>query len=76
MEYKWIRVELQTHSDAADMASILNLSHVERNASMGDAVRIAVSDWMKRNRILLEKIKSQEKEKETVGQKQKSDQAS
>lgn len=56
MEYKWIRVELQTHSDAADMASILNLSHLERNASMGDAVRIAVSDWLERNKVLLEKV--------------------
>ncbi|MBY8999035.1 MAG: hypothetical protein KGD60_15015 [Candidatus Thorarchaeota archaeon] len=56
MEYKWIRVELQTHSDAADMASILNLSHVERNASMGDAVRIAVTEWLKRNMVLLKKV--------------------
>jgi hypothetical protein len=62
---KLIRVDEETHSDVADIASILNLSHIERNASLGDAVRIAVTDWLKRNRVLLKKVQSVKAEEST-----------
>jgi len=62
MEYKWIRVEAQTHSDVADVASILNLSRQEQNATLGDAVRIAISEWLERNRVIFEKEKAAQAE--------------
>jgi len=52
MTYKWIRVDEETHTDVADIASILNLSRQAENASMGDAVKVAVKDWLERNRVL------------------------
>jgi len=58
MEYKWIRVSEAAHSDVADMVSILNLSRQERNASLGDAVRIAVSEWLSRNKVILKKMEA------------------
>lgn len=69
MEYKTINVDLQTHSDLADMASILNLSHIERNASLKDAVRIAVTEWLERNRVLLDKIKIPKAERGAIDSK-------
>ena len=63
MEYKWIRVSEATHSDAADMASILNLSRQERNATLGDAIRIAVSEWLSRNKVIFEKAKAAQAQK-------------
>ena len=58
MDFKWIRVEAQTHSDVADMASILNLSRQEQNATLGGAIKIAVSEWLSRNRVIFEKEKA------------------
>lgn len=52
MAYKWIRVDEETHSNVADVASILNLSRQAENANMGDAVRIAIKEWLERNRVL------------------------
>ena len=62
MDFKWIRVDAQTHSDVADMASILNLSRQEQNATLGDAVRIAISEWLTRNRVIFEKEKAAQAE--------------
>jgi len=59
---KTVKVDAQTHSDVADMASILNLSRQERNATLGDAIRIAVSEWLARNRVVFEKEKAAEAE--------------
>ena len=59
---KFVRISEATHSDVADMASILNLSRQEQNATLGDAIRIAVSKWLEQNRVIFEKEKAAQAE--------------
>lgn len=59
---KTVKIDAQTHSDLADMASILNLTRQEQNATLGDAVRIAVSKWLECNRVIFEKEKAAQAE--------------
>jgi len=59
---KTVKIDAQTHSDVADMASILNLSRQEQNATLGDAIRIAVTEWLARNRVIFEKEKAAQAE--------------
>ena len=59
---KFVRISEATHSDVAYMASILNLSRQERNATLGDAIKIAVSEWLARNRVIFEKAEAAQAE--------------
>lgn len=52
MGFTAIRIEEETRDKIVEIVSILNVSGRTKRATFADAVKIAVEEWLERNRVL------------------------